>query len=363
MLRRMRALPWLLLGVALGLFLLPGAAAEPLDIVLRPLEDACDTDEASPCWETPVHVVPLGAQVALRLDREGAQMPHNLHVLEPVHEATPVEFGGVSEPIVLVAAEVGRIEFLCDVHPDTMYGWLEVQHPRVIAGELDAAFSLVLENGSRVVVDASATKAAPGATYHWDFGDGATAEGVKASFTYETSDQAEVRLTVREPDGAIDTTWQGVVLSYSWKPRYLLFRALEDGCPGASPCWRGWPAEVEVFAGEWLAADFWNSPDNAQPHSLRFIGGPSFPVREPNHESETLALGQATRTLTFVCDVHPQMTGTIRVLGATDAAPEGDADAAGEPGKGGAPVPAAGLPAALAVFAAAGALATRRARR
>ncbi len=62
--------------------------------------------------------------------------------------------------------------------------------------------------------DASTTVgAAPDATYSWDFGDGATANGVTTSRKYATGGQFNVVLTVTNPDGASVTTGRVIQIS------------------------------------------------------------------------------------------------------------------------------------------------------
>lgn len=299
----------------------PGAAAETIDITVRPMDDGCGAAPA-PCWEEGVHVVPVGARVALALDRGVSENAHNLRVRAPVDEATPIAQGGSEAPILFDATEAGRIEFVCDIHPDTMAGALVVQHPRVIAGELRADFTLRVVDGARVEVDARSSRAAPDARFLWDFGDGATAEGPTATHMFDGADLAVVTLTVVEPDGASDIARDQVLLSYPDAPRTLRFVAQESGCPGASPCWRGWSVHGErIFAGEWLAVQFENPAGNVDQHGLRVDGGPSTAVQPPGGPVERVALGQATRDLVIVCAVHPEMRVVLPVVGADASEP------------------------------------------
>lgn len=58
-----------------------------------------------------------------------------------------------------------------------------------------------------VVLDASSMvgRLPEGSSYHWDLGDGTTATGVTVAHHYDTPGDYEVRLTVTQPNGTVDT--------------------------------------------------------------------------------------------------------------------------------------------------------------
>lgn len=307
--------------VAAAFALLPSAAAQEETLALRPRESGCP-EGMDPCWETPLLNVTQGADVTLVLDARDAESPHNLHVLEPVEKRTVVTMGE-NATLTFRAEEGGRIEFVCDVHPQTMVGTLVVEHPRVRAGEVVAAFVLTLVNGSEAHVDAAPSTAAADATYRWDWGDGATSEGRTASHRYEGGDhRREITLVVVEPDGAAATARRTVFLSYPDQPRLIFLQAQEKGCPEGRFCWGA--REVLVQSGEYLALEAYNPPENRERHQLRVGQGTG-----PGRMGDTLApgdvhvldMGQVKTHLTFQCAIHPEMQGRVVVSGAPDEVP------------------------------------------
>jgi len=81
-------------------------------------------------------------------------------------------------------------------------------------------------NGLQLGVDASATKAADGATatYAWDFGDGSTGTGVTATRTYAAAGTYQVKLTVTDSLGGSATKTVSVTVSAVVDPTVVVAR-------------------------------------------------------------------------------------------------------------------------------------------
>lgn len=317
-----------LLGLLAMVALVPhAAAAENVTVELRAIEMEDDCPRGmSPCWDKPVVLVPFDATVTLRLVGP-TQMPHNVHVLEPVDDATRaavLEEGGSQEVTFRVT---GRepIEFVCDVHKVTMFGMLEPVHPRVAAGELVARAEFTIE-GATVHADASASRDALGPVkVSWAWSDGATSEGTRVSHTFAAKEakRTGVSLTVTAGDGASHSTFQRLRVSSPEAPTPLGVEASDHCDAGPGPCWE--PATLVVFPGEHVLLRVGSDSRNEGPHRLRFVdppGGAPPPVVEPGAAHVAAFLGRVTRDMPFYCEYHPNMTGRV-VLGSSRAGPDG----------------------------------------
>ncbi|HVL47172.1 MAG TPA: cupredoxin domain-containing protein [Candidatus Thermoplasmatota archaeon] len=129
--------------------------------------------------------------------------------------------------------------------------------------------------------------------------------------------------------------------------RRITVLAKETGCPGGAPyCWE--PQNITVNVGDNVTLVYKDEATNFMSHNLAVLGyvNESTPIRDPGgaqaNDTITFTATEAGE-IPFICDVHPQMKGTIVVASeATNA-----------------PTPAPGL----ALLAAGGALAALLARR
>lgn len=110
-------------------------------------------------------------------------------------ETTPLtrrNSGGLAHGVLLLAVQVAAAALLVS------FG--EAAHA---ATQPKAAFTHSMKDLT-VAVDASASRL-EGARFAWDFGDGATSEGVTATHTYERAGSYTIELTVTERAGKRDT--------------------------------------------------------------------------------------------------------------------------------------------------------------
>lgn len=74
-------------------------------------------------FDVTVVYVPAGKPVKVTYDNRHKGVPHNVHVFGNGLEAkTPVAPGVVVQELIFTAPAVGRYDYICDIHPDTMKG-------------------------------------------------------------------------------------------------------------------------------------------------------------------------------------------------------------------------------------------------
>lgn len=118
------------------------------------------------------------------------------------------EAGQSSPPVLLF----GGLSYAADFTPFGRRGTSVLQEHAVIS-HLDACFTFAPETalvGQPVTFDASCSSnpAGPIASYHWDFGDGTTGEGILGVHMYASAGTFLVTLTVADAVGFSDTTSQ-----------------------------------------------------------------------------------------------------------------------------------------------------------